>query len=358
MPAAIHQFVAGFSNGDAISNEARLLRAVFRGWGFASEIFCETRRILPELRRDARDVADYAASARPDDIVLLHLSIGSVVNEIFPTLPCRRAILYHNITPATYFHAINRQIATELERGRRQLAQLSAAATVNLADSRFNAEELRAAGYRDPKVFPLLLDLDCGRAPLDARVLKKHRDGRTNVLFVGRCVPNKCIEDLLLAMCAYQVGVSPDSRLIHVGSYAGTEPYYLYLRGRARELRLQHIHFARSVPDAELHAYYACASVFLSMSAHEGFCIPILEAMAHNVPVLAFAAGAVPETMDGAGVLFSEKNMPAVAEMIGRLAAPGPLRTAVIEGQRRRLARYRGRDLSAELRQHLAPLLI
>ncbi|MDA0577193.1 MAG: glycosyltransferase [Verrucomicrobia bacterium] len=357
MPSAIHQFVAGYSNGDAISNETRLLRSVFRSWGIASEIFCETRRILPELRRDARDAADFAAQASPDDIILLHLSIGSVVNEIFASLPCRKVILYHNITPAHYFQVINRQTAVELERGRRQLANLAGVATVNLADSQFNAEELRTAGYRDPQVLPLVLDLDRLHASVDARIHRHYNDGRTNILFVGRCVPNKCIEDLLEAYRAFRDGVSSNARLIHVGSYAGTEPYYYYLRTRARELRLEHVHFAGSVPESELNAYYACASVFLSMSEHEGFCIPILEAMTHDLPVLSFAAGAVPETMDGAGVTFASKSMPAIAEMIGKLAAPGPLRTAVITGQRERLARYRQRDLAAELRQHLAPLM-
>ncbi|MCE9615544.1 MAG: glycosyltransferase family 4 protein [Lentisphaerae bacterium] len=357
MPAAIHQFVAGFTNGDAISNEARVLRTIFRSWGLESDIFSETRRILPELRRTARDAQSYVATARPDDIVLLHLSIGSVVNEIFATLPTRKAILYHNITPAHYFTLINRQTATELERGRRQLQHLAGAATINLADSRFNADELRAAGYRDPQVLPLVLTLEDLTGDIDARVRRTYADGRVNILFVGRCAPNKRLEDLLDAFCSFQRAVDPHARLIHVGSFAGNEPYYYYLRTRARELRLHDVHFAGSVPQAQLNAYYASAAVFLCMSEHEGFCIPILEAMTHGVPVLAHAAGAVPETMDGAGVLFREKDYELVAEMLGRLATDKPLRAAVIAGQQQRLERYRARDLQAELRRHLAPLL-
>ena len=115
---ALHQFVAGFSNGDAISNEALVLRGIFRSWGYASDIFCETRRILPELRREAFDVSTYTANAKPDDVILLHLSVGSDDNDVFAGLPCRKAILYHNVTPAEYFRGIHENIAALLARGR------------------------------------------------------------------------------------------------------------------------------------------------------------------------------------------------------------------------------------------------
>ena len=109
---SIHQFVAGFSHGDAISNETLMLRDIFRSWGYQSEIFSETKRILPELRKEAHDAAAYAASCRPEDIVLLHLSIGSPVNRIFAELPCKKAILYHNITPPEFLQGIQAQIAS------------------------------------------------------------------------------------------------------------------------------------------------------------------------------------------------------------------------------------------------------
>jgi len=357
MPAAIHQFVAGFSNGDAISNEALRLRQIFRQWGFPSEIFSEPRCVLPELRQTAHDVHAYAATASAADVVLLHLSIGSDVNERFAALPSRKVILYHNITPAIYFAVINPQTAHVLERGRHQLKQLAGVADVNLAASAFNAAELRAAGYANPAVLPLALTLDSATREVDRGVLRQFQDGFTNILFVGRCVPNKRLEDLIDAFACYRTAVNKHARLIHVGSYAGSEPYYHLLRSQALELGLVDVHFAGAVPQAHLNAYYACASLFLCMSEHEGFCIPLLEAMAHDIPVLAFAAGAVPETMDGAGVLFREKNMELVAEMMGALVSPSLLRTAVIAGQRERLDRYRRRDLQAELRQHLAPLL-
>ena len=355
--AAIHQFVAGFARGDAISSEALVLRDLFRSWGFDSDIFCEVRRILPELRKTTRDAAAYPADCRPDDIVLLHLSIGSPVNDIFRGLRCRKALLYHNVTPPRYFEILQPEIAANLARGLRDVRALAGAAEVNLADSGFNARELEPYGYRDVRVLPLVLDLDKLTAAPDRGVLRALGDGKVNVLFVGRCVPNKKLEDLLSAFAVFQRTVEPHSRLIHAGSFAGTEAYHHLLVATAREWHLREVWFKGSVSQAQLNAYYAGAHLFLSMSEHEGFCIPLIESIVHDVPVLAYGAAAVPETLDGSGVLFEEKNYPLIAELMGRLVHDQSLRAAVLRGQRARLARYRQRDLGRELREHLAPLL-
>ncbi|MCF7838803.1 MAG: glycosyltransferase, partial [Candidatus Marinimicrobia bacterium] len=338
--SAIHQLVAGYSHGDAISNEARVLRAAFRAWGHDADIFCEARRILPELRRDARDVAELPAALQTTDVILLHLSIGSAVNDLFPTLPGRRALLYHNMTPPEYLAAFNPQTAHLLARGREQLAQLAGSAELVLADSAYNAAELTASGYGPVQVLPLVLDWDPVRATPHRGLCKEYRDGLVNVIFVGRCVPNKRIEDLLALFHYYQRFVRPASRLIHVGSHAGLERYHALLLTQARDLQLQHANLLGAVEQRKLNAVYRSAQVFVSMSEHEGFCIPLLEAMACDVPVLAHAAAAVPETMAGAGVLFKEKRYDLLAEMVERLAHDGPLRRAVLAGQRPRLAAY------------------
>jgi glycosyltransferase involved in cell wall biosynthesis len=354
---ALHQFTAGFAKGDAISNEALALRAVFRSWGLASEIYSETRRILPELRREIGDVSAGAAAIRPGDAVLLHLSIGSPVNAAFRNLPCRKAILYHNVTPPRYFERLQPATAWALEQGLAQVRALAGAAEVNLAVSRFNAEELTACGYRDVKVLPLVFDRARMNEPADRRALKEFRDGRKNVLAVGRCVPNKKLEDVLQAFAHFQRAVEPESRLLLAGSWAGCERYHQLLVSQVRQLGLRRVEFLGSVPQGTLHAAYDAADLFLCLSEHEGFCIPLLEAMARQVPVLAFAAAAIPETMEGAGVLVARKEYPELAELMGRLCRDRVLREAVLAGQRERVARYFSRDLAGELRGLLAPLL-
>ena len=354
---AIRQLVAGFSRGDAISNEAKVMRSLFRDWGYPSEIYCEARRILPELRKDARDLDELKACCQPDDILLLHLSIGSRANEVFSVLPGHKALLYHNITPPEYFALIQPSTAADLARGRTQAAALARVAAVNLADSAFNAGELAAWGYPPAAVFPLMLDFDkLGGSP-DRAVIKRFDDGKTNVLFVGRCAPNKKIEDVITAFACYQKAVNRDSRLILAGSFAGTERYQRLLTTMVKELRLEDVVFTGSIPQAQLNACYRSAHMFLCMSEHEGFCIPLVEALVHRVPVLAFDAAAVPETLGGAGILFHEKRFEAVAEMMGRVAEDNGLRATLLARQDQRLAAFKARDLAAELRTHLAPLL-
>ena len=357
MPRAIHQLVAGYSNGDAISDEARRLRAVLRARGFASEIYCDPASLLPQLRGDARDIGTLARDISPDDGILLHLSIGSPANEVFRTLRARKVLRYHNITPAEFFRAVNGRIADRLAAGREQARTLAGVAEVNLAVSAFNARELIGWGYRDPVVLPLFLDFTAIRGSPDRAVVDRYADGLVNLLFVGRGVPNKRIDDILRAFGHYQRMVNRDSRFIHAGSYAGTEPYVALLHTLKIDLELENVDFLGPIPEGQLHGCYASARVFLCMSEHEGFCIPLLEAMAWDVPVLAFDAGAVAETLDGAGVLFREKDHRQVAEMIHRLASPGPFREAVLAGQRARLERYRARDLGGELMRALAPVL-
>ncbi|MBI2437769.1 MAG: glycosyltransferase [Lentisphaerae bacterium] len=354
---AIHQLVAGFTPTDAISNEALALREMFRRWGYASEIFCEPNHTSPALRAEARDATQAPGLIGPDDIALLHLSIGSTVNDLFGALNCRKALRYHNITPAHFFQGLQEEIARELSWGRDQTRSLAKTAAVNLAVSSFNAAELTALGYADVRVAPLLLDFKAIGARPDSRVLRALGDGRINILFVGRCAPNKRIEDGLSAFFYFQKFVERAARFIHVGSFVGLERYQALLGAYAAKLHLEEVIFAGAVPQNELSAYYEGAHLFLCMSEHEGFCIPLIESMEHNLPILAFAAGAVPETLSGAGVLVREKNFEQIAEMMGQLTRSKPLREAVVSGQRQRLARYRQRDLSAELKTCLAPLL-
>ncbi len=356
MPA-IHQLSAGFAKGDAISNEVRVLRELFRSWGSASDVFTEQRRIAPEIRGDARDISELPTALGPDDIALLHLSIGSPVNAAFASLKCKKVILYHNVTPPDYFRGIQEEIAHHLRAGLEQVRGLAGVADVNLAVSKFNAQELALMGYRDVKVMPMKLDRTQWEGPLDRRILQEFGDGRTNILFVGRGAPNKRIEDLLFSLYYTQRDVDPDARLIHVGSYGGLERYQALLRTKACELKVRNFILMGSVTAEVLRSCYAVATVFLCLSEHEGFCIPLVEAMAREVPVMALSAAAIPETMDGTGILLREKRFDIIAELIGRIAHDAHLRKTIATAQTQRLQRYLTQDFAGMWRAHLQPLL-
>lgn len=354
---AIHQLVAGFTKGDAISNEVVALRAIFRSWGYKSEIFCETHRVLPQLRAQTHDAALAREMIHPGDIAVLHLSIGSTVNDIFAGLNCKRALIYHNITPARFFRGIQEEIARDLAWGREQAKSLANTAEVSLAVSRFNARELEAMGYDRVSILPIILNFSRLRSRPDRGIVRAMADGKTNVLFVGRGAPNKRIEDLLCAFHFFQKTIEPNSRLVHVGSYTGLERYQALAQALVRRLNIQNMIFAGNVSQEELNAYYKSAHLFVGMSEHEGFCIPLIESMAHDLPILAYEAGAVPETLDGAGVMFTEKVWDWVAELMGKMAKDNDLRAQVMAKQRDRLKRYETNNLAAELKGYLAPLL-
>ena len=353
----IIQLVAGYSNGDAISNEARTLRTIFQSWGYESLIVCDKEHILPLLAKDCVPLESYRTTALNTDVLLLHFSIGSVVNDVFPLLPGRKALLYHNITPAHYFQAVNSQIQRELLWGRKQLLLLRKTAELIMADSAFNARELTEAGYKSPTVFPLVIDWESLSNSSTTNQQNNWNDGLKNILFVGRCAPNKKIEDVLFAFSYYQQYVEPASRLICVGSFAGTEKYFGMLQLIKRNFHMHHVELCGALPQAALNAAYQAADLFLCMSEHEGFCIPLLEAMAHGVPVLAYKAGAIQETMGDAGVIFNSKRFDIVAEMMRELTTSPLLRAAIINQQSDRIKHYTNRDLATEIKQHLAPLL-
>lgn len=343
----VRQLVAGYRIGDAISSEADLIRNLLSAHGIANGIYCPVSNVAPEQRGQVRDIEKLPQDVQADDVALLHLSIGSRANVLFPELPCRRVILYHNVTPAHFLERLNPATAEILAKGRREVARLKDAAHAVYADSAFNASELAELGYRNPRVLPLIIDDTFGSAKPDPAMLAKLTSGnRQNLLFVGRIAPNKRQDQLLSVFAHYRKTINPQARLVMVGGAgSGMETYQIMLMAMAEHLELRRdVFFTGFVTDAELAACYATASAFLCLSDHEGFCAPLLEAMAWHVPVFAKAAGAVPETMDGAGVLLQDADPHVFAETVGRVLNDPALRDAVIAKQNARLARFRARD--------------
>lgn len=354
--SAIHQLVAGFRQNDAISNESLCLQSVFRGWGHPSEIGCERHRTDPQARHAVRDASELTRALLPDDLVLLHLSTGTPLNALFAGLNCRKVILYHNITPPAYFGLMNPVLSAELAEGRRQVAVLAGTADMTLADSRFNADDLRDMGYRQVAVFPLVLDFSRLTQAIDPTFQARFADGALNVLFVGRCVPNKRIESLLRVMHALQRTTRRHCRLLHVGSHAGAEVYFSTLLAQARELALQDIQFLGPLNQPQLNACFAAANVFVCLSEHEGFCVPLIEAMVHDLPIVALKRAAVPETLGAAGIQFDTFDPALVAETILMLDSDAAFRQSVIATQQARLQAYADRNPAAELRSHFKSL--
>ena len=351
----VNQWVPAAHRGDAIGDSARRVRDLLRQSGHQSDLFALT--IDDDLREDVRPFAD--REARAGDITIFHFALPSPMTGAFATLPGRRVLQYHNITPASFFAPYDAGLFRLAALGRRELKTLAGRVDLALGDSEFNRQELESLGFTPTGVMPIAVDTDrITTAPRRPALEEILGDGLINILFVGRIVPNKRIEDHVRLAELYKRYVDSYYRFIFVGRYDGLPRYHAQIRALIAEFKMlpDRFWFTGPVPGEDLAAFYRWADVYVSLSEHEGFCVPLVEAMASDVPVLAYAAGAVPETLGGAGVLFAPKDLELAAEMLGTLVYDRPVRERVLEGQRRRLADFAPARIEGRLRELVAGL--
>jgi glycosyltransferase involved in cell wall biosynthesis len=331
----VNQWIPAAHRGDAVGDNARTLRQHFRDRGLASEVYALS--VDDALRDDVRPWSH--PEARDGDATILHFAIPSPMTAALGTLPGRRALCYHNITPPHYFAPFDPAIARLAWLGRQELATLVGRVDVAFGVSEYNREELDDLGFEDTLVVPLLVDTarltDAPACPALERLLG---DGLANILFVGRIAPNKKIEDHIKLAEHFKRYVDAYYRFIFVGRDDAVPRYGRAIRAMIQQFDVlpERFWFTGSVPDVELAAYYRHAHLYVSLSEHEGFCAPLVEAMAMDVPVLAYAAAAVPETLGGAGVSFDPKDLEVAAELAGELIYDEGLRGPTLAGQRKR----------------------
>jgi glycosyltransferase involved in cell wall biosynthesis len=344
---AVHQVLATLGYGDAIGHEVLGIQRVLRGAGYDSEIFVETADPrLESLTYDYRDLLD---ASHPDNLLLHHFSIGSRASRVAFALPDRMALIYHNITPPEYFIGVHKQLVELCWKGRRELRAYVDRCDLALGDSEFNRRELAALGFPRTAVLPVVPDFSHLSGPRDRRVAARFDDEKTNLLFVGRIIPNKRIEDLVRIFHAYRSRINPRSRLLLVGSYGGFEKYLAMVQAVAARLGTEDVHFAGQVSNEELAAYYEVADLFLCASEHEGFCVPLVEAFHMELPVVARAATAVPATLDGGGVLYDDPDPHHVASLLDAVLSNADLLTRIVASQDVALGRLQAKDFAGTL---------
>jgi glycosyltransferase involved in cell wall biosynthesis len=344
---AVHQVLATLGYGDAIGHEVLGIQRALRQSGYESDIFVEAADLrLEPLTRDYRELVD---ASHPDNLLLHHFSVGSKASRTAYALPDRMALIYHNITPPEYFVGVHRTLARQCFTGRRELRGYVDRCDLALGDSEFNRQDLEDLGFPRTDVLPVVPDFSHLDVAANGFVADQFDDERTNVLFVGRVVANKKIEDLVRFFHMYQTRFNARSRLLIVGVFSMFERYMAAVNHLVDELQVSDVHFTGHVPDAELVAYYEVADLFLCASEHEGFCVPLVEAFYKQVPVLAYAATAVPDTMDGAGVLFDDRDPRYVASLMDAIVSDAVLQDAIVEGQTAAVGRLQAKDFSGTL---------
>jgi glycosyltransferase involved in cell wall biosynthesis len=353
--ARVQQLLSGAGPYDAVTNQALAYQRLFGKWGWEGEVYAGA--MDPMLDGRVRRADGLAGRLGPDDLLVLHYSAHARALERVLELPQRKLLLYHNITPAHYLWDHEPYVAMVCALGRERLPAFAGRVDAALAPSEFSALELREAGFGDVRVVPqlYLFDRERLREGVD-RPSPLCGGGLRTVAFVGRLSHNKRQDRLVKAFALYQRHRDPHSRLVLAGS-PGNGAYRDHLADLAQRAGARNVELPGSLAQPELNALYAGADVFCCLSEHEGFCIPLLEALHFGLPVVAARAAAVPEVLGDAGVLLDHPDLATVAEAIDIAAASGELRDELRARGQRRLAAFTPERTEQSLREGVEALL-
>lgn len=334
-----HQFVQSFVDHDAISSHVRYLQRVLNSMGIKNDVYAGEWR---GERSKARYFREYYGSS--DDIVMYHLAIASPIAEFLGDHAARLVLNYHNITPYEYLAPWEPLVAPELEVARRQLGVLAPRTELGIGVSHYNELELREAGCRKTAVAPIMFDQEEFNVAPDPKVdasLKRGKDnGGVDWLFVGRLTPHKCQHEIIRAFDIYRRLYDSKARLHLVGGIS-SHRYMTSLRKYAELLELTDVvNITEGVSNEELSAYYRNADVFVCLSEHEGFGVPVLEAMQNDVPVVAYDSSAVGETVGSGGLVLKNKDAATVAAAVHRVLSDDVLVKELTHAGRLRLADF------------------
>ena len=353
----IVQLLPTMAFGDAVSNDAAAIDRMLSGMGYKTALYASN--VDPRLPKGTAAHWKEMEDLHDDDLLILHASTGDPLNRKVPTFGGRKMMIYHNITPSGFFKEYSRAAEELTEAGRRQIRKLSDQFSYCVADSDYNRFDLRQMGYKCPiDVCPIMIPFeDYDREP-DRKVLAKYQgDGWTNLLFVGRIAPNKKQEDVIRAFYYYHRDYNPKSRLFLVGNDTGMENYRCQLENYIRALGLAgRVIFPGHISFAAILAYYRLADAFVCMSEHEGFCVPLVEAMYFDLPIVAYASSAIPETLGKGGLLLDSKDPQVAAAAIDRVIRDEGLRESIAAERKARLAQYRYEQVSAKMKKCILKL--
>lgn len=323
----VDQVIPSLASRDAIGAHTVALTEGLREAGIESEIFYGN--CTPDVAHLGRPIGELGRTGR-NRWLLYQSSIGSPVYDVLAARDEPKLVNYHNITPARLLEQWEPAVGYEVRLGRTQLERLAPESRLAVADSAYNETELHQAGYTETAVVPLLIDMTATGADPDpgveGRLAAAKERGGIDLLFVGKVSPHKAPHDLVKMLSVLRRLYDPAARLHLVGSPLG-ERYGPALAAFVAELGLEDaVSVTGSVSPAELEAYYRAADIFVCASDHEGFCVPIVEAMGHGVPVVAYGVTAVPETVGDAGLCLPDKSPLRFAAAVHRVVEDGALR--------------------------------
>jgi len=332
----ILQILPTLAYGDAIGNHTMALRKVIESMGYETQIYAEN--IGGSLKTKIAVHVSELPELLEDDIILYHLSTESKLNHEIAKLPGRKIIIYHNVTPPEFFKEYDPFIMRNIEWALEDVKYLADKADYCLVDSEFNKIDLINYDYKCRiDVMPILIPFKDYEKKPNMKIINRYSDRCTNIVFTGRIAPNKKQEDVIAAFYYYKKYCDVKARLFLVGSCGTGNLYYKKLKQYVELLDLKDVFFTDHIKFDEILAYYHIADIFLCMSEHEGFCVPLVEAMFFEIPIIAYNSTAVPYTLMGSGLLIDDKDPLVVAKLMDKVLKNETLKKTMIDGQNRRL---------------------
>ena len=348
----IVQILPTLAYGDAIGNDTIALKNALNELGYETAIYAEN--IGAGIKNKIALSLEKMPKLTEQDVIIYHLSTGTVLNEKIAEYSAKKIIMYHNVTPPSFFENYDKYIYMINTWALEGVKFLANQADYCLADSELNKKELIKMGYTcDIDVLPILIPFDDYLKKPDAAIMQKYNDGCTNIIFTGRVVPNKKQEDVIKSFCYYKKYFDSTARLFIVGSFKETDTYYQKLQEYVYRLGVKDVFFTGHIRFDEILAYYKIADLFLCLSEHEGFCVPLVESMIFDVPIVAYNSSAIPSTLGGAGLLLESKDPVLVAGAMDRVIRNQKLREKIIENQRERLQDFRYEIIKEKFAEYL-----
>jgi len=337
------QLVPTLHQGDAIGNNAIAIRNFLVSRDIPTIIlYLEAD---PEIAHEGLHISHFPEWNASEILTILHFALPSPLTDLFKKAKGKRILVYHNVTPPTFLTGYPQYQRLAVV-AREELKGLKTYSDLAIADSEFNRLELEGYGFSDTRVTPIFIDFSRYNQRSNPVLARMFRDDFINFLFVGRITPNKCQHDLIRLYGYYKRFVRERSRLFIVGKWDGFEPYYYQLNHLIKTLKLADVYVPGHVDFSELVTYYRISDVFISMSEHEGFGVPLLESMYFDLPVFAYRAAAVPHTLGGSGILFGSKDrMRVLSEFIELVVTEKSIHEAIIANQRHRMEDFSRKNL-------------
>jgi L-malate glycosyltransferase len=336
----VNQLTPALHENDAVGESIIEIQRKISSWRFKSNIFSLTTD--PSIANLSLDIKNFANHDDHDFVNILHFAIPSPLTSLFSSSKGKKILIYHNITPPHFFEGISDELVHITRTGRMEIEGLKTCTDIALADSPYNESELKDYGFKNTGVLPIPINIDRYKSKRVKSIYNLFKDNKKiNILFVGRITPNKKIEDVIKIFFCLQNLIGIDSRLFIVGNSKGLENYDMALRNMVKSLNLDEVYFTGKVSQEELITYYCVANFFITMSEHEGFCVPILESYIFDVPVIAYNSTAIPSTLGEGGILINDKKKPLeIAYLIADLIDNKVLKDKIIKKQKEHLKNF------------------